>query len=386
MINFPSVRFVFDRKHVATKEKKGLLQIEICFRRKRKFIGTGVKLFAGQWNDKFHVVNSETSASMNSRLNAQISSIQNIITQMQMDGEDFTFEALDGYLQRGSQVKASFLDFLKERIAQRSDLRDSTRKVHRTLLRALKEFGMITSFDDITKANLSKFDDWLHAHEYKQTTVYTYHKRLKTYINEAVKFDMLSQNPYKSLKIKRGKPEGIKYLTRKELTLLETCETLPKNGHLERVRDLFVFQSYTGLSYSDLDKFDWNNIRQQGDDYIIYDTRKKTDENYFIVLLDPALRILRKYDFKLPKISNTKYNDYLKVVALCAGIDKPLTTHMARHTFATMMLSMGVRLEYVSRMLGHSSTRTTESTYAKVLAYDLKEAYDNVNEKLKRKE
>ena len=137
------------------------------------------------------------------------------------------------------------------------------------------------------------------------------------------------------------------------------------------------------MSYGDLEKFNWNDVTEDGDNYVIKDCRIKTDEEYYIVLLKPALRILQKYDYKLPIITNQKYNDYLKVVGAHAGIDKILYSHMARHSFCVMMLSMGVPMHQLSKMVGHANTRITEQVYAKVLNEDLKKSYDMINKKLK---
>ena len=103
-----------------------------------------------------------------------------------------------------------------------------------------------------------------------------------------------------------------------------------------------------------------------------------------MVILDKALEVLKKYDYKLPIISNEKYNQYLKVVASYAKIDKPISTHWARHTYAVMALSLGVKMEHISKMLGHSSIKITESTYAKVLATDIRKDFEMMQEKLKQ--
>ncbi len=95
--------------------------------------------------------------------------------------------------------------------------------------------------------------------------------------------------------------------------------------------------------------------------------RGKTGVTFTFLLLPPALEVLRKYDGRLPILSNVKYNQYLKVVAQMAGVDKPLTTHWARHTGATLLLNAGVDMETVAKILGHTSTKITRSTYAKLL-------------------
>jgi integrase len=95
--------------------------------------------------------------------------------------------------------------------------------------------------------------------------------------------------------------------------------------------------------------------------------RKKTNVTFTIPILSPALEILHKYNGKLPIISNVKYNEYLKIVAQSSGIDKPLSTHWARHTGATLLLNEGVPMQIVSKICGHSSTKITEQVYAKLL-------------------
>lgn len=99
------------------------------------------------------------------------------------------------------------------------------------------------------------------------------------------------------------------------------------------------------------------------------------EENYFIVLLSPAMEILKKYDYVLPIISNQQYNLRLKIVADYAGLDRNLTVHMSRHTFATMCLNNGVKMENVSKMLGHTNVRTTQQ-YAKVLNAEVEKDFE----------
>lgn len=133
---------------------------------------------------------------------------------------------------------------------------------------------------------------------------------------------------------------------------------------LERVRDLFVFQTYTCLSYVDLQNFDVNCIVNG----MYTANRGKTGMEFSFILLSGAKKVLEKYDGHLPIISNVKYNEYLKLVAQAAKIEKPITSHWARHTGATILLNDGgVDERIVSKILGHSSVRQTHETYAKLL-------------------
>jgi integrase len=95
--------------------------------------------------------------------------------------------------------------------------------------------------------------------------------------------------------------------------------------------------------------------------------RNKTGKPFTIPLLSPALEILDKYNNILPIISNVKYNEYLKVVAQASGIEKPVSSHWARHTGATLLLNEGVDMRIISKICGHSSIKMTEQIYAKLL-------------------
>ena len=134
------------------------------------------------------------------------------------------------------------------------------------------------------------------------------------------------------------------------------------------MRDLFVFQTYTCMSYSDLAAFRYEDCVTMDGQVVYRASREKTNQPFTVVLLRPALVILQKYGGKLPMISNVKYNAYLKNAVLYANIDKQVTTHWARHTGATLLVNEGgVPMHIVQHILGHASVRETERTYAKVM-------------------
>lgn len=377
-MKYPTVRFVFDRKHTASKTTKGTVQIEILFERKRKWISTGVRLYSDQWSEKNKVKNTVQSIDLNERLDAQIQNINEFINSLIKNKEPFNFEKLEHFL-KYSQQKESFLDFIKRRVSERTDLRKGTLNTHATLINSLEEFGRIVYFSDITTANIMYYDDFLHKKYNKQTTVHGYHKRLKRYINEAIKYELLKDNPYNRLKFDRGKSEGIKYLTIDQIKQIQNLEITSES--ISKVRDLFVFQCFTGLSYADLSKFDFCRVIKKGSNFFIRDIRIKTEEEYFLMLLKPAMEILRKYDFKLPIISNYQYNLRLKVVQEIARIKQSLHSHMARHSFAVMALNMGVSIENLAKMMGHTDIKTTQ-IYAKVLNKSVQEEFEKMDSKL----
>lgn len=378
-MEYPSIRFVFDRKKVASKDRKGLVQIEVCSERKRKWIGTGVKVYADQWDDKKKVVKSTQAVQLNTRLDSMMSKLLDYINSLIQKKLPFDFESLELFLKNSSD-NSSYIEFLKRRIEERNDFSEGTRRHHRILPKALEEFGRIRYFHDLTKANIVLFDEFLRGKGIKDTTLYNYHKINKTYINEAIRFGLMADSPYAGVKINRGKSGKRKYLTPEEVKEFQDCE-IP-DEKVSRIRDLFLFQCYTGLSYSDLYKFRFDtDVEVREGKYVIADRRLKTNEDYFIVLLSPAVAILQKYDFNLPLISNQKYNDFLKVAACYAHIEKTLTTHCARHTFAVFALNSGVPIEVVSKMLGHTNIKTTQ-LYAKILNTEVEKGFDLLESRL----
>ena len=184
------------------------------------------------------------------------------------------------------------------------------------------------------------------------------------------------------------------FLTQAELDTLRSKESfLPR---LDLVRDIFVFCCYTGLAYSDVKQLKQGDIiiGVNGERWIKM-ARKKTGSISSIPLLPVAESIIEKYnehpyvlDGKgvLPVLTNQKSNSYLKEIADVCGIRKNLTTHLARHTFATTVtLSNGVSIASVSKMLGHRSLKTTQ-IYAKVLDTKIADEMDLLKERLKEKE
>jgi integrase len=132
------------------------------------------------------------------------------------------------------------------------------------------------------------------------------------------------------------------------------------------------------MSYADLVEFDYNKCTKINGELVYKSKRTKTGQDFVFVLLHPALAILKMYRNKLPIISNAKYNDYLKAAVVYAKINKPVTTHWARHTGATMLLNDGnVPMHIVQRILGHASIKETEKTYAKVLDRTIVETMAN---------
>lgn len=148
------------------------------------------------------------------------------------------------------------------------------------------------------------------------------------------------------------------------------------NERLNNVRDLFVFQCYTGLSYSDMASLTKDDIK--GD--MIIKNRRKTDVQSVIPILDVAREILEKYNYKLPILSNQKYNCYLKELGDICDIEQELHTHLARHTMATICINNGIDVNVIAKILGHSTIKTTLTIYAQFLTETVSKEKDKLND------
>ena len=194
-------------------------------------------------------------------------------------------------------------------------------------------------------------------------------KTMRTVILHGIKMGVLHNDPYLGVQfhmddVDRG------YLTEEEIKAI-----MEKPFHLKRLeltRDLFIFSCFTGLAYIDVKALKPENIVNLNGVEWISSRRIKTGTKISVVLFEGAKLIIEKYKnhprkkgHVLPIYSNQKTNDYLKEIATACGIDKDITFHMARHTFATLTLSKGVPIESVSRMLGHKNIKTTQ-IYAKI--------------------
>ena len=359
-----SIEAVFDRKGVSDNSNcRGLVQVRVTYERKAMYISTGVKVFKNQW-DRNHrrVKGSLLAEQYNKSINTIIERVIEIKNKCVSEGIDFSLERVKRGFDAGRDD--DFLRFMEERIKKRRDITESTRKTQMSACSILHEFGKIRYFSDLTVENITLFDDWLHEKGCAQTTIYGRHKVLKTYINEAVKFDRIVTSPYSKFKTEHGKAKDGRIVKESDIERIMKCK-LPKA--LEKVRDLAIVQFHTGLAFSDLMNFDYSKVKDIDGQKMLVNERVKTGEPYYVPLFKPVISILEKYGNVLPKISMQQYNMRLKLVADYAGLDLPgISSHWLRRGAGYWALNNGVPIEIVSKFLGHASIRQTESVYAKL--------------------
>ena len=223
---------------------------------------------------------------------------------------------------------------------------------------------------EVNNQFLSDLEIYLYiVHKYSKNTVVTIMKKFRHIIEIALNKELIYRNPFKEFKLQWQKTDR-GYLTQSEIETLINSRFEDK--FLEETRDIFIFCTFTGLSYTDVKHLAQDNIQSSFDGKLwIKGKRKKTDTEYSIPLMNIPKMILEKYkatakdNLLLPVCNIVVYNKRLKDVAKLCGISKNISSHLARHTFATLTLTKGVSIESVSKMLGHTNIATTQ-IYARI--------------------
>lgn len=380
---------------------KGLCPIEcrITLDKQRKPFSTGIFINPEYWNaskQKAHPPNKG-----NNQVNTQLSLIKQEINQaflfLQVQEKEFSVD--DIYSQfKGENVKLdkSIKEMFHLHIAKQEKLigisttKVSVAKFYQTQAHVLsfikKKYNRSDYLlKDMTMAFITEFEFYLKTEKkFMQNTIYKTLQRFRQIVKLSVALDYLPKDPFLLYKGKKPKKE-IVFLSKDELRNLEQHQFASER--LQQVADMFIFCCYTGLAYTEMATLKESNIQTGFDDNKwLYIRRQKTKKSYEVPLLTKASDILDKYRIEeqlLPVVSNQRFNSYLKEIAEIVGIDKILTHHIARKTFAsTILLFNNVPMEIVSELLGHSEIGITQQHYAKIVKEKISEEMSKLNFRL----
>jgi len=284
----------------------------------------------------------------------------------------------------------SFTEFFEYEMANSTTLAKETKKKQKTALNYWKKFQTDVKFSELTYNLILEYDRFLHQFDLHINSIYTLHKQIRRYINLAIKRDLFdaNKNPYKKFSPKQVKTERT-VLTQGEVLLLEQLVFDKKDFYLNLIRDMFLFSCYTGLRFDDVRHVKKENIESDNHGYILKIVAKKTNKQLILPLYklygDKPTKIINKYldeDMAFSshifyKYSNQYYNRTLKVLAKQANIHKKLTSHVARHTFATHLASK-VPIHILKAILQHSDLSTT-MIYLHLSNKIINEALDDIS-------
>ena len=382
-----SVLFVLRR---ARTDRNGFSPIflRITVNGERVELSTGRKIDPKKWNNHAQraIGRSESARTLNDYLDSLETTVRKNYNALPDSQIDITPEALRDIMNGKNSKNYTLLSVFEKnnkliRQEEGSKYTSDTIKRYEISITRLKAFlkkeckQKDIKLDDLNHGFMRKYEIFLRTeYQCNHNTVMKYLKHLKKVIHFAMTMEYIDKDPFFQYKtaykeVNRG------FLTTDELSRIESKTFRIKR--LEQVKDVFLFVCYTGLSYSDLKLLTRDSISKgiDGKSWIVYN-RKKTGVQARVPLLPSAVKILNKYqnDPKcvaenkiLPVKSNQKLNAYLSEIAELCEIDKHITMHMGRHTFATTVtLTNDVPIETVSKMLGHTSLKTTQ-IYSKVV-------------------
>lgn len=387
---------IYNHSGVFSKDGTAPVEVRITINRRPYYINTGVRIRKKEW--KFNkVVNRLDADDMNERVAAMLHRVDEIVSECIREHKAIDIKILRKRVwasdARRNDNSDDMLVWCEAEIGKLG-VAPGTAAHYRTSVARLVEYGQLKKWSDLSVEAIHRYDAWLHtvrqhrtdaekrlnmpAKYLRQATIRNHHKDFRALLSRAYKFGIIAENPYNRMRgdIKRGDEERIEFLTADERDRIEAL-TMNGDSMLATVRDIFIFQCYTGMAYSDAMAFSLDKCQQDGDRLTYSAQRVKTGVTFYIRVLPKALEIVQKYGGRLPNVADQTCNANLKTIANVTGITKRLTTHVGRHTFATWMLRSGVPLEHVQKMLGHRRITQTQR-YAKLLASDVYEAFDLV--------
>lgn len=260
MINhLPHVNFIYDRYHKSSKSRQATVEMRITYKKKQKYISTGIQLYPNQWDGR-KIINAPDCMALNKLLDKMLSNVMQVIYKMYDQGEIDIFSIPN--IMESTEDSISLKDFIRKRMEVRTyGKAKNTLKRYERFQRFFHQWGGIKTFSEITEHNIILYDKYLRKHGMKDCSKWTNHHRfLNSFIMDAIDAGLLKRNPYKLVNIDKGRncDSLSKCLTPEEFHKLKSAR-MPTEC-LERVRDLFVFQTYTCLSYVDLRDFDISKL------------------------------------------------------------------------------------------------------------------------------
>ena len=383
------------------------LYLRIIKNRKAKFISIGVKVHPDLWDETNHRVKKKYSnaGKVNAFIARKIAEAESTAVDMETNKKHISSKKIkEAILGKTPVSLIKYMEEYQDDLMRKGKM-GTHDKVNATLLK-LKKFLNKTdiSFDEFDLSFLKKYDRYLR--EVLGNKINTVHSNLKIFrkiFNDAIREEIIESelNPFTKFKLTVEKTTK-EYLTEDELFAMEDL-SLKAGSVMEHHRNIYIFAAYAGgIRISDILLLRWQNF----DGSHIHIFMQKTKESISVKLPEKALSILEIYssytplkqpkdfifpflssnfDYTNPKVlfnaisSNTAYaNKNLKLIATKASIQKSISFHSSRHTWATRALRKGMRIEYVSKLMGHSSLKTTQ-IYTKIVNSELDIAMEVFN-------
>ncbi|KUO63231.1 integrase [bacterium BRH_c32] len=387
------------------KDGKAPIICRLTYKSKRKEFATGQFTNPDYWKSKDQMASPPNENYVNNQLSLISQKLNQAFLLLQFKEVDFNVDDIyNSFLGKKSNAEKTIKDAFEYHTNRMQKLvgidvkQVSVQKYFQTLehVKTFLKFKYNKNdylLKDLKMNFINDFEYYLKTEKkFKPHSVYKAIQRFRRVIRVSVSADYILKDPFVFHKIKKPKKQ-IVYLTQTELASLEKHKF--SQVRLEQVRDCFIFCCYTGLAFQEMTNLDAKNIIKgfDGKQWISME-RQKTGKQFSIPLLLKPKKILENFlrssndsnNKLLPIISNQKFNSYLKEIAEIVGIDKNLTHHIARKTFATtVLLYNDVPMEIVSELLGHSKMSITQEHYGKIVQKKVSEQMIFLSKKLNLK-
>ena len=379
-----TITFVCRSSKVSKKDGLTPLELYVIIDGKRRFVSLKRRIDHKLFNPKKQIVRGDTET--NEYIEAVRMKCYSLETEMLKRGllltvDTFVYAFKHGIRQNSISFYGLFDKFMEKQM-EKKEVGLITQAIYvkyRCTIRYCKE-AMQTDkmLSDLTTSDMEDIYKYM-LRKMSNNSAICYMRKLKTILIYAIREGYISTNPI-TFKFHKDKIEKDP-LTLEEVRRIRTVKLGSKR--IENIRDLFILQCYTGLAFKDMSCFSEKDIKidKDGKEWIVKE-RIKTGITALIPILPVVKEILVKYNYRLPTLTNQKYNSYLKEIQDVCGITKTLHSHLARHTCGTLLLNAGVDMLTVSKVLGHSSTKTTEAVYAKLLPETIMRRVEEVSDKL----
>jgi len=384
---------------LTTRTKVGSLPIylRITANRKKSELYTGYTSTLKEWSHEEQLI--KNNPTINQELTRLKGKVYELIIDLEKRNKPISATILKTLLSGKDSIDISIIEFFTKHLTEieiRKEIKPiSIAKYHQSI-KTLNEF--IPYKYKVADLNLNQVDyDFINSydlylrevHNLHKNTINKYHTRLKTVLLRALAEGHIIKQPYANFKLNSVKTDR-EFLSQDELNKIINID-LTHNPSLDKVKDIFIFSVYTGLRFEDAQSLKLNNLIKYKNKSFLKFIQQKTKRAIEIPLLKPAIDIINKYKESddrivlnklLPKISNQKVNMYLKVIGDLSGINRRVSHHIARHTFATTIcLNNKMPLEDLSMLLGHSSIKTTQ-IYGKITQERLLDSMQSISKKI----
>ena len=383
-MNKIAYKLIYNRKKQLNRQGMALVQVEAYQHKRKIYFSTGIYLKPEQWDVKRQAVkNHPNSKALNWWLREYVAQIEKQELECWQQGKQVSLEVIKD-LVRKENGRQSFLTFY-EKEATEANLKESSRRNHRTTLMLLRMFKHEIYFSELTFEFICSFEHFLFQKGYHTNTVAKHMKHLKRYINSAINKNYMREQQYAFRKYKIKTVENKHtHLTPGELQRLEQWRNSAAGVRYKKTLDAFLFCCYAGLRYSDFIRLTPNNlVTIHRETWLIYQSVKTGVEirlPLYLLFKGKAVDMLKEYRKSLSSFfslkDNSNVNKELRTIARLAGIAKPLSFHVARHTNATLLIYNGVNITTVQKLLGHKSVKTTQiyaSIMDRTIVQDLKQ-------------